>query len=358
MKTTIKIMLSIPIFFSIMQSCNNGEAMKKAFYAGNDITKTTFITRDKDSKAAFLTIQTDGAWSLYGGTSVDSIDFSKTIAEGAGSGIFPLNVPDSVRYYFQLITDEGAAVLSEKHLPMAGGYNFRDMGGIKTSDGHHVKWGKVFRSDDLHKLTNADLRYLASIPLITIVDFRSEEEIQQGADKLPVSVTNHELLSITPGNLRDAAVKLEEIDEHQADSLMMDVNKLLVTNPACIEQYKKYFALLQNEKDVPLMFHCSAGKDRTGMAAALFLFSLGVDEETILNDYLLSNTYLEDKYAENIKVNPALKSLFEVKPSFLKAGLMQIKNDHGTIENYLQKILNVDLEKMKVLYLDNVNSNN
>lgn len=73
------------------------------------------------------------------------------------------------------------------------------------------------------------------------------------------------------------------------------MNTLLVTDPLCISRYRKLFSLLQNEENIPLMFHCSAGKDRTGMAAALVLSSLGVDEETILDDYLLSNFYLADK---------------------------------------------------------------
>ena len=326
--------------------------MEKPYYSENDIAHSASIIRDKESKAAFLTIRTDGGWSLYGGVSVEAIDFSRSIAEGAGSGIFPLTVPDTVRYYFQLITDEGAALLSESQLPMSGGYNYRDMGGISTVDGHHVKWGKVFRSDDLQKLTDADLTYLASIPLTTIVDFRSDEEIQQGADRLPVSVKSHVTLSISPGNQREIAARMHTLKSHEADSLMLEINKQLVTSPQSIEQYRKFFELLQDEKNRPLLFHCSAGKDRTGMAAALFLFSLGVEENHIITDYLLSNKYLENKYEEYILANPNLKPLFEVKPEFIETGLAQIRKEHGTIENFLQHVLHVDLDSMKRMYLD------
>ena len=132
---------------------------------------------------------------------------------------------------------------------------------------------------------------------------------------------------------------------------MMEINVLLVSDSANIKRYKDYFALLQNEKDVPLLFHCSAGKDRTGMAAALTLFALGVDEETIMNDYLSSNIYLGDKYREYIAKYPALRSLFEVKSEYIQAGIKWMKQEYGTVENYLKKVLNVDISKMKEMYL-------
>lgn len=337
--------------FLLVSSCKNSTRMEKAAYTGDNISDVASIIRDKNSKAAFLEIETADAWSLYAGTTVETIDFSTSIAEGIGSGVFPLNVPDSVRFYFQLITDKGAAILAERQLPMSGGYNFRDLGGIKNAEGKYVKWGKVFRTDDLHHLTENDLSYLAGIPLTSVVDFRSEEEMQKGPDKLPKSVENHYLFSINPGNLMTAVTDVKKITEKDADNLMMRMNELLVSDSACVKQYRHFFSLLQNEENIPLLFHCSAGKDRTGMAAALFLFSLGVDEKIILDDYLSSNVYLEDKYAEFSTVNPALKSLFEVKPEFLQAGLDRIKKEHESIENYLTKVLNVNTERMKVLYL-------
>jgi len=324
--------------------------MEKAEYSGADISNKAEILRDKETKATSLRIETQGKWTLFAGNSVDDIDFSKPVTEGEGSGTFPVNVSDSIRSYFQLITNDGKAILSERHLPMTGGYNFRDLGGMKTSEGKYVKWGKIFRSDDLHNLTNADLEYLSSIPLISIVDFRSGEEIIKAPDKLPNSVKMDYPYSITPGNLM-GAMNLEKATPQQLDSAMMDMNVLLVTDTAWINQYKKFFDLLQNEKDVPFMFHCSAGKDRTGMGAALILFSLGVDEETILKDYLASNNYLGDKYAQYIAKYPNLKPLFEVKPEFLKAGIDRIKKDHGSVENYLKDVLDVDVDKMKQIYL-------
>jgi len=342
-------LLQLILVLVLLSSCkkNNIEKME---YSGNDITNMAHIDRNKDNKTITFKIETEKSWQLYASVSTDEIDLSKPVLEGEGSGEFELDLNDSVRYYFQLVMPDGKAILSERHLPMSGGYNFRDMGGYKSKDGKFVKWGKVFRSDDLHKLTDDDLRYLSGIPLISIVDFRSEEEVNNAKDKVPVSVKEVYPYSISPGNLMNAE-NLLTLPSDSLDSVMMDMNKLLVTDSLCIENYRKFFSLLQDEKNIPLMFHCSAGKDRTGMGAALFLYSLNVDEDTIISDYLASNIYLGDKYGEYIAKYPNLKPLFQVKTEFLKAGIDQIKKEHKTVENYLRDILKVDIEKMRRMYL-------
>lgn len=348
-----KLLIYMTIGTTLFTSCGKQNNLDVG-YTGEDISKNAIIVRDKVTKAATLQMSIDEDWTLYTGSSVDNIDFSKAIASGSGKGIFPLDVSDSVRSYFELITSKGTAILSEQHLPMSGGFNFRDLGGYKTSDGRYIKWGKIFRSDDLHNLTEADLDYLASIPLVSVVDFRAEEEVRQGPDKNPSSVKNNYNYSITPGNLIAGATSIDDLGkltEDQANTIMADMYILLVTDSASIQQYQNLFQLLQNEEDIPLMFHCSAGKDRTGMGAALILSALGVDEETILDDYLQSNIYLADKYAKYKDESPALKSLFEVQPEFLQAGLNRIKKDHGSVENYLTTVLNVDIKKMRQKYL-------
>jgi len=338
-------MLSI---VSLLSSCKDSE--KKAVYTGKDLTNEASITRDKLTRAAYLNIETNEKWTLYAGNSVENINFGQPVEVGEGSGTFLLNVDNAVRSYFQLVINDDKAILAERHLPMTGGYNFRDLGGLKNKDGKYVKWGKIFRSDDLHNLTDGDLSYLSGIPLISIVDFRSEKEMEAAPDKNPASVKKNYPFSISPGNLM-AAVNFDDFSTEQMDSAMMNMNELLVSDPECVSKYKQFFELLQDENSVPLMFHCSAGKDRTGMAAALVLFALGVDEETILEDYLSSNIYLSGKYANYIAENPNLKPLFEVKPEFLMAGINKIKKDYETPENYLEKVLGVDIQKMKQMYL-------
>ncbi|MDL2296742.1 tyrosine-protein phosphatase [Bacteroidales bacterium OttesenSCG-928-B11] len=239
--------------------------------------------------------------------------------------------------------------LTSTHLPMAGGYNFRDLGGMKNRAGQRIKPGMMIRSDDLCNLTDEDLNYLADIPLISIVDFRSDQEAKAAPDKLPESVIHYFPLNIDPGNL--AGIVEQGEDMADAEEMMNMLYKLLVTDPICVGRYKEFFALLHDETNIPLLYHCSAGKDRTGIATALFLYSLDFDLETIVEDYLISNVYLAGKYKKYIDAMPQLQPLFETKPQYLQHAFNEIKLRHGTVERFLKETLCVDFCKLRKIYL-------
>jgi protein-tyrosine phosphatase len=309
------------------------------------------IIRDKHTKVASFKIETEDDWALYAGNSLDSIDTSKSILSENGSGEFPLNVSTSTRVYFKLISGVTQLFLSERHLPMDGGYNFRDLGGFRTVEGRYTKWGKLFRADELSNLTDGDMEYLVGIPITSVIDFRAMAEARRSPDRLPSTVQFSYPIAITPGNLSSEGIHANLLKAN-IDAQMKHMNRLLVSDPACVRAYRIFFAIIQNNLSAPLIFHCSAGKDRTGMAAALVLFSLGVDEETIMQDYLSSKIYLSDKYDAFIAKYPRAEPLFTVKPMFLQAGINQIKKDHGTVMSFLTKTLKIDIIKMRRLYLE------
>lgn len=315
------------------------------------VIQKVYIVRDKKTKATSLNIELEGYWELYAGTSFESIDKTTPIITGKGSGIFPLNVDKSIRFYFELVTDKGTLLLAERHLPMVGGYNFRDLGGFKTKEGRYTKWGKLFRADELSNLTEDDLKYLSSIPITSVIDFRAQSEVKRSPDKLPHTVRFTYPIAITPGNLSSEGIQANLLSTN-IDTQMKYMNRLLVSDPPCVRAFRIFFAIVQNNLSAPLIFHCSAGKDRTGMAAALVLYSLGVDEQTIMEDYLSSKIYLSDKYDAFIAKYPRAESIFTVKKMFLQAGINQIKRDHGTVMDYLTKVLKVDIVKMRRLYLE------
>lgn len=351
MRMNVKLITSLFLIGMIMISC--GKSQTKIEYAGEDISSKIEILRDKSTKKATLRVDLDEEWAIYRGSAVDSISFKHLVMRGEGAGVFPLAVTDQERSYFLFVTKSSKAILSEKHLPMAGGYNFRDMGGIKTKDGRFVKWGKVFRADELSMLTAEDLRYLSTIPLATIVDFRSESEIAEAPDKLPASVKNHLLLSIDPGSLNTTGLSgmKEMIEKVGADEVMKSMNRSFSTDSVYVNQYREFFEALQTKSEVPLLFHCTAGKDRTGMGAALFLYALGVDEDVIFNDYLSSNVYLEPKYAAMKEKYPELSGMLSVKKEYLQAGIDEIVKTNGSVEKFLKDMLNVDLAKMREQFL-------
>ena len=306
----------------------------------------------KDENTKNLIVKVEGfqdAWQLYQG---DPVLPANLIFESKGSGTFPVNNADGKWNLYTWVSPAGNMLLAERHLSMEGGFNFRDLGGIKTKDGKYMKWGKLFRADELSKLTTGDLEYLSSIPLLTVVDFRDERETLREPDLKPESLRHHYHCPIIPGNLADEMdLSLDELTSDHAVTMMEEMYRLLVTDPDCVQHYKKLFEVIQDQAQVPLLFHCTAGKDRTGMATALIYSALGVDEQAIMEDYLSSNIYLKEKYKNFTSGNSFFKTLLEVNPLFLESAFKEIKNQYGSVERFLEDQLKADISHMKYSYL-------
>lgn len=231
-------------------------------------------------------------------------------------------------------------------LPLEGAYNVRDLGGYPAAGGSNVIYGRVFRAGDLNKLTPNDLRLLEERSIRTVIDFRTEKEKREAPHKLPASVTQVLPLVIRPGDIKD----LSAFTEEDTQRFMIQLNRSLVTDHQA--SYAAFFKALSSFENTPLLFNCSAGKDRTGLAAALFLASLGVDRDIIYQDYLLSAVYVKDKYAQLVAKNPRLAPLFTVQKEYLEAAFDEIDTRYGGVENYLRKQLGVDTALMKRLYCE------
>lgn len=199
------------------------------------------------------------------------------------------NVPLAVapRPYFLLRTADGAQVrVAERLLPLQGGRNFRDIGGYRSADGRQVRWGRIYRSGVMAGLTAADMTYLSGLGLEVICDLRSHQE--RTAQPNPfiksetalVVGTDYDMMSM-PGLVRATT---------RADAIAAFGDAYVDFTDKLAPQYTDMFARLVRH-DTPLAFNCSAGKDRTGTAAALILSVLGVPRETILADYALSEVY-------------------------------------------------------------------
>lgn len=246
-----------------------------------------------------------------------------------------------------LVLAFSACALKKKRLlPIEGAYNVRDLGGYKTAQGKTVKWGMVYRSGDLNHLTPTDLDELKKRNLKTIVDFRGKEERDKAPDKMPETVKNVHHIPVDPGNI----IALSEFNAENGTELMRSLNEALVNGAK--SEYTTFFEILSDPENTPLLFHCSAGKDRAGFAAVLFLSSLGVDRETIYQDYLLSADCVKEKYAPLVKENPHLAPLMTVKREYLDKAFEVIDNNYGGIENYLSKELGVDINRMRSIYTE------
>lgn len=345
----MKVVLIIITSTFVCHSCKNTSPDNMAATC-HSLPESVKITTDKDTKETTIQIHPGTTWALYANPSPDALDTMPRPTYQGDSTPATLHARTLERMYYKLVTPTSAHLFAERHLPMSGGYNFRDLGGIRTRDDRYVRWGKLFRADDLHHLTEADLHYLSSIPVVSVVDFRSQQEIDNAPDKLPASVRDTFDLTIEPGNVR-SLMNFSDLDAGRLDSLMTGIYVNLVTDPAFIARYRAFFQLLQDTTRAPLLFHCSAGKDRTGVAAALILYALGVDEATVTRDYLASNAYLGNKYAGELEKHPALRSVLTVKREFLQAAIDRVKQDHGSVERFLEHELNVNLPEFKKAYL-------
>lgn len=233
-------------------------------------------------------------------------------------------------------------------LPLQGTVNTRDLGGYPARDGRVVCWEKLYRSDDLYKVTEKDLKILEKREIVTVIDFRADSEVKTAPNRVIPTVVNVVNLAIRPGNIIEFHDLLPLLRKGKGEGIMQEINRMLVRNFQ--EAYTRFFSILMKPQAAPVLFHCSAGKDRTGLAAALFLSSLGVDRKIIMEDYLMSRDLVIKKYARDMERYPELFSLLTVESSYLEAAFETIDDEFGGMESYLADALKVDLPLMRSLY--------
>lgn len=180
----------------------------------------------------------------------------------------------------------------DRLLPLQGGRNFRDLGGYRSADGRRVKWGMLYRSGSMHGLTQADYATLGRLGIRVVCDFRdtrerASEPVAWPAATAPRVLTDDYLLdqrAFLPGGEMKTWTP-----EGARAAMTASYPRMLVQFR---DPYRRMFAELL-AGHAPLAFNCSAGKDRTGIAAALLLTALGVPRATVVADYLLTNRYLD-----------------------------------------------------------------
>jgi protein-tyrosine phosphatase len=241
-----------------------------------------------------------------------------------------------------------------RHVALQGAINFRDLGGYATADGHHVKWHMIYRSADISKLTQADLDTLKARHIVFDVDLRGVQESAKAPDKLNAG-TDYILCPAGSDSLNAAMFQHLAGMQTGGDSMML----AWYSNTAYLTpRYKPFFGkLLVTPSGDALLFHCTAGKDRTGIAAALLLYALGVPYETIRQDYEATNYY---RAADNDKTissmvtgmhigEPVVRAMMSANGSYLDTAFEAIRKQYGSIDRYLAGQLGVDQGKIVIL---------
>ena len=253
---------------------------------------------------------------------------------------------------------------TERRLAMQGTPNFRDFGGYTTADNRRVKWGYLFRSGQLSDLTEEDISLLGSLQLDLICDFRREEEQLGEPSLLPEERPPRVLsLPITPGSNASFFEQAGDggIDSEAMFNFMVEINRDFALQQT--ETYARMFREILEVNDARFLVHCAAGKDRTGFAAAMVLSALGVPQEVILHDYLLTARYFDPqsemerirkKYQMDLPSN-AILPMLEVHEDYLHAALAAILSQYSSIAEYLAEELGVgpaESEELCGRYLD------
>lgn len=230
-------------------------------------------------------------------------------------------------------------------IPTEGLYNLRDLGGYPGAEGKRVKPRLLLRGDDLYPATPRDLEFLANLPLRTVVDFRDQTEKRTAPDRLPPGVERYAELPIEVGNILD----IMNLARSTPAGLMTEVYVSLARD--CTAVYREFMAIAADESAAPLLYHCTAGKDRTGFATALLLAALGTPRDIILADYRRSTDYIRPKYADYLAKNPDLTPLLECRVEYLAAAFDCLDREFGGLDAYLVTHLRADLPKLRRLYL-------
>jgi len=272
------------------------------------------------------------------------------------------------RIYFFLRPDSGEQrEVSIRHLPLTGTPNFRDLGGYRTEDGHYTRWGLIYRSGVLTTLTNNDLTYLSRLGIRVVCDFRTKQENDESPERwIDDPSVDHVALPI---------------GDDSRGSLNQDLAQMLANNPNpdqlrgyleksygkfvvdAAPKFASVFDQLKNDR-LPLLYHCTAGKDRTGVFSAILLRVLGVPMETVVADYALTNRYLNSRVSQSAQIKQATTSslsilarlspeqqkvLMAADPAYIQSAFTVIDQHYGSFDRFRKDALRLSDSDLSIL---------
>lgn len=264
------------------------------------------------------------------------------IAKGTGS--FDLEIKsDVINPVVELNYEDGTKeIAGVQHLEDIGIINFRDIGGYVTEEGKQIKYQQFYRSAVVSS-KKEDMARLVSLNIKTILDFRSSWEVNEEPDVIVHNTTyihKSAMKAMDEMAKSSKSLNIADLEKKFVDNdpvkMMKELYKDLIFNN---EAYKELFELIEQDK-TPLLFHCSAGKDRTGIAAALIMLALGVDRKQIEEEYLLTNIYrkpLIEEFAKEKQISfEEAQSVVGVNKEYLDLFFTMILERHSTTDEYLE----------------------
>ena len=247
--------------------------------------------------------------------------------------------------WLPIVTEAQQRRAPNREVALEGAVNFRDLGGYATIDYRRIAMGRIYRAGDISKLTDADMEELKRRKIYTVVDFRDENEVAHAPDRL-LPGADYLLLSSGSSNITNLAAFIKE-DVSGRDAMVAFYSDVSTYK----DKYCPFFhKLLMLPDTSAIVFHCSAGKDRTGIAAALLLYTFDIPMETIMADYLATNLlrkteneiiidYLVNK--QGVDRNVAIE-VMDANPLYLESAFNALKRKYGSIDSFLYRELGLD----------------
>ncbi|KJY31478.1 tyrosine-protein phosphatase [Streptomyces katrae] len=308
---------------------------------------------------ATVTAAADGSyalkWNAKGTRHVEIKANGKVVAKGGAQGRATVQgLPAADRQWFDFKADHGQGLhLADRQVKLEGAVNFRDIGGYRTTTGQWVKMGEVYRSDALDKLTANDRAKLQRLRVKTVFDLRTQDERGKDADRVPAGA-RYVVADVFAGS---GSFQTMPKSPDEAVQAMIGAERSMVSGEGGKKAYAQVLDGVRDDRAHAVLFHCTAGKDRTGWADATLLTALGVPQETVLADYLASNDYRKAANEAILSRLPApqaavYKPMLDVRPEYLNAGYDEVKAKYGTFDRYLKDGLGLDARELRDLKRD------
>ncbi len=261
--------------------------------------------------------------------------------------------------------------LKNQLIGVTSGRNFRELGGYQTLSGKRIKYHKLLRTGNLADLSPFDLDFLTDYGVKYDIDFRSSEEMRAQPDRVPKGVKYifDPVFSEDLTNSSKSITDLRKQSENDADfgfNHMLYAYEDMIQSDHAQEAYQRFFQILlaNDQEGRSIIFHCTAGKDRTGFAALLVLTALGVPLRTIKQDYLLTNITIKDfvdgmaqrakDRGNNANTIQSLRDVQSVHPEYIDHAIKVMTDDYGSINNFLREVMQLssaDILKLRQIYL-------
>ncbi|MDR1644719.1 MAG: tyrosine-protein phosphatase [Tannerellaceae bacterium] len=301
----------------------------------------------------------DGEMKLYVSDNPDMSQASPAGYTPIHNGVMTYITNDNIsRKYFRLLFDNTYEQTTASRLVMMDSVqNLRDIGGYLSSQGKFMRWGKVYRSGEIGRISAWDTLRLNKLKIKTIIDLRSMPEVMRS----PIGYSKAKIVHIPiDSDMSDIVGQIRKGKVRKGDGslFMQDLYLRYVTENR--KEFAQALNLFLDEDNYPILFNCSLGKDRAGFLAALLLAALDMPEETILSDYVVTNDYLNlTRYANLVQeldsdAQEALTVILSANETFLNLALRKIKKEYGSMDKYLSEELQLtdkQKEKLKEMLL-------